>query len=103
MTKLIRRLIDPKEDEDKLPAHQFIAHVADLDRGTHPGTRQEFIQAIKAEYGLSKPEVDTLKALADLVGIGKGANRERLHDLLLQGEVGFPGYTVSYVEAQLGL
>ena len=80
---LLTRLTVPLEGEEKIAAHQFMALVAEYQRGVASVTR-DFIASTFDITGAELTELDSV--LTEIVS--RRTNRALLHDVLLVGEYG---------------
>lgn len=97
---LLTRLIAPLAGEAKLPAHQFMAALAELKRGA-PGVTQA---AIATAFNLSAAEQTSLATFVSNMQSGVPPfplSREQIHDVLMLGEMGI--YTVAQAKSRLGV
>lgn len=95
---LLTRLIAPQSGEEKLPVHQFIAALAELQRNA-PGVT---LGAIATAFNLSQDEQTQLSEFVTYVSSGNVAvTRQVIHDVLLLGEG--RQYDLAQVRARLGL
>jgi len=93
---LLTRLIDPdlEAGEEKIPAHQFMAALAEYKRGAITG------QQVVGAFDLSGAEATSLQSwLANLDT--DVINRQLIHDVLLLGEAGL--YPMPMVQNRLGV
>lgn len=88
---LLTRLIDPLPGEEKLPVHQFMAGLAEVQRGHI--TKQQLI----VEFNLNQAEQQQLNTWLNT----GNTDRLEVHDILLLGENG--NYPLSFVQSRLGL
>jgi hypothetical protein len=87
---LLDRLLGPPEPEDKIPVHQWMAGVAEFERG-HV-TAQQFFTAFELTAS-EKVEATNWFQSGNTV-------REEVHDALLLGEAGY--YSKQTVKDRLG-
>lgn len=89
---LLQRLLGT--EEEKLPAHQFMAALAEYKRGAITG------QNVVDTFGLNANETTALQAFLNNLD-GDTINRQLIHDVFLLGEGGY--YTEAQVRARLGI
>ena len=91
---LLTRLVSPLEGEIKLPVHQFMAELAELQRG------EILVTKMYTDFDLDAAEQTQLdNFITEMTG---GAfNREEFHDVMMMAEVGF--YTPAEVLTRLGI
>lgn len=94
---LLTRLVDPQPGEEKIAVHQFLAAIAEFTRGAPGVTVQRFVE----EFNLNAAEEAQLVAWYTTEVATGNLTRERIHDVLLLGEVGI--YSVSQVMSRLNL
>lgn len=92
---LITRLTVPLDGESKIAAHQFMALVAEYQRGVF-GVDKAFIAST---FGITSP--GELAELDDIITevVNRRTNRDLLHDVLLVGEAGI--YNTQKVENRI--
>lgn len=91
---LLSRLVNPAEDEVKLPVHQFMAELAELQRG------EIVVAKMYADFNLSAAEQTQLDNFI-IEMTGGNFNREEFHDVMMMGEKGF--YTPAEILTRLGI
>ena len=91
---LLSRLINPTQDEDSLPVHQFMAALAEYKRGAVTGAQ------VVAAFNLNANEAISLQEFLDGLTLNQ-LDRAIIHDVLLLGESGH--YTINFVKTRLGL
>jgi hypothetical protein len=94
MSLLSRLLGENAGGEDKIAVHQFMAALAEYDRGAVTGVQ------IKNVLGLTPAEATNLQEFLDGLD-SAGINRDLVHDVLLLGEEG--SYSKATVKSRLGL
>jgi hypothetical protein len=88
---LLTRLVAPLEGEIKLPVHQFMAEMAELQRG-------EIVkQKIVDDFLLTAAEELNLDAF--IAEMGVSFDRNEFHDVMMMGERGL--YTPAEVQFRL--
>lgn len=80
---LLTRLVNPAEDEAKIPVHQFMGVLAEYKRGA-PGVT---LSAINSAFSLAGQEQTDLAFVANLF-VSDVITREMIHDVLMLGEYG---------------
>ena len=90
------RLTDPADDEEKIPNHQFMAGIAEFERGEV--TQAQFVAA----FGLDAAEESQLQTWYTGIYLpNPDMNRQVLHDVLLLAEGG--QYTNAQAKTRLGM
>ncbi len=78
----------------KIPAHQFVAALAEYKRGEVTGAQ------VATAFGLSQPEIAALGNWLSRLD-NNSINREIVDDVLMLGEAGY--YTKAQVQNRLGV
>ena len=91
---LLTRLVEPDRlaGEIKIPVHQFMAELAELQRG------KIVKQKIVDDFNLTAPEEANLDAFIAAM-VGGAFDRNEFHDVMMMGERGL--YTPAEVTARL--
>lgn len=89
---LLQRLLGT--EEEKLPAHQFMAALAEYKRGAITG------QNVVDAFDLDVDEAIALQGFLDNLD-SDAIGRQLIHDVLLLGETGH--YTEAQVKSRLGI
>jgi hypothetical protein len=91
---LLTRLVLPSEGEVKLPVHQFMAELAELQRG------EIVVAKMYVDFNLDAAEQLQLDNFI-IEMTGGGFNRDEFHDVMMMGERGF--YTPAEILTRLGI
>lgn len=91
---LLGRLVNPSEGETKLPVHQFMAELAELQRG------EILVAKMYADFDLDATEQTQLDNFI-IEMTGGNFNREEFHDVMMMGEKGF--YSEAEILTRLGI
>lgn len=92
---LLTRLLDPLEEEERIPYHEFVAGIREFQRGEV--TQQQFFTF----YGLSPAEETALQAWYVAQIVSGNLTTEEVEDILrLRGS---GAYSVATATARLGL
>lgn len=95
---LLTRLVDPLEGEEKIPVHQFVGGLREIQRGhVTAGQFATFYELTPGEEAAA-----TAWYMANLVPVGSSVlETEEVEDVLLLGETG--AYSLATVQSRLNL
>jgi len=89
---LLTRLVAPEAGEIKLPVHQFMAELAEVNRGEI--TKAKMV----TDFIITTEEEVTLDAMIAAIGAAT-FTRQEFHDVMMMGEMGF--YTPAEITTRL--